>query len=191
MPARAARTFLVLIALAATVAVIPIGNAVNAAQMSREDYEACQTNDEPKFRKAVETIIAKALTGSVATVEYTALVSDHWRDGNVDQIIDDRVDLAVSEVRDETSWGNLIKSLGSKDTAQELATAVAERVYRSEAMKAALETLAAGVAHDIGRRLELATSDAASPALSCLELILDHDTAMRSQVSSPPAMRRV
>ncbi|MCB1526696.1 MAG: hypothetical protein KDJ45_03210 [Hyphomicrobiaceae bacterium] len=189
LPARAARTFLVLIALAATVAVIPIGNAVNAAQMSREDYEACQTNDEPKFRKAVETIIAKALTGSVATVEYTALVSDHWRDGNVDQIIDDRVDLAVSEVRDETSWGNLIKSLGSKDTAQELATAVAERVYRSEAMKAALETLAAGVAHDIGRRLELATSDAASPALSCLEAYLGprYGNAVASFVTSGDA----
>lgn len=172
MFARAAHTVVLLMALACTVAVFPLGSAADAAQMSREDYEACQTSDEATFRKAVEVIIAKALADNVATVDFTALVSDHWRDGNIDQIVDDRVDLAVAEVRDETSWGNLIKSLGSKDKAQELATAVAERVYRSEAMKAALERLAIGVARDIGRRLELATSDAASPALSCLEAYL-------------------
>lgn len=140
--------------------------------MSRADYEACQTRDEAGFRLAIAVIIEKTLSASVSQVDYAEIVKDQWRAGNLDQIVDTRVDIAVTDVRDETSWGALIKSLASKEKAQELATAVAERVYRSDAMKAAIEGLATGVAHDLGKRLELATADAAQPALSCLEAYL-------------------
>ena len=87
----------------------------------------------------------------------------------LDQIVDKRVDLAVEEVRQETSWANLLQSLANQQKAQELATAVAERVYRSDAMKAALEELAAGVGNEVGKQMEFASQDAAEPALACLK----------------------
>lgn len=174
MPGRAARSVSLVSALAVAVAGLPLSpaGAAPGPSMSRTDYEACQTRDETQFRTAISTIIEKALNGSISTVDYAEIVTDQWRAGGLDQIVDARVDIAVAEVRDETSWGALIKSLASKEKAQELSTAVAERVYRSDAMKAAIEGLATGVAQDLGRRLELATSDAAQPALSCLEAYL-------------------
>ncbi len=177
MPGRAARPipFLCLLcALAIALAVLPSlpAGAAAAPAMSRADYEACQTRDDAAFKSAIAGIIEKTLSNSISQVDYLEIVKDQWHAGNIDHIVDTRVDLAVAEVRDETSWGSLIKSLGSKETAQELATAVAERVYRSDAMKAAIEGLATGVAQDLGKRLELASTDAALPALSCLEAYL-------------------
>ena len=140
--------------------------------MSRAEYEACQSADEEAFRTAIASITGKALSQGLATIDYAALVGDEWRREGLDAIVDARVDIAVAEVRDETSWGGLISSLADKEKAQQLATAVAERVYRSEPVKAGIEGLSAGVARAIGKRLELAGLDAAEPALKCLQAFL-------------------
>jgi hypothetical protein len=63
----------------------------------------------------------------------------------------------------------LLESLANQQKAQELATAVAERVYRSDAMKTALETLAVGVGKEVGKQIQFATEDAAEPTLACLK----------------------
>ncbi|HWK34197.1 MAG TPA: hypothetical protein VNR51_11020, partial [Hyphomicrobium sp.] len=140
-----------------------------AQPLSRADYEACQARDESAFRTAIQNITVRALQSGIATVDYRAAVGDEWRRIGMDDIIDKRVDLAVEEVRRETSWANLLQSLANQQKAQELATAVAERVYRSDAMKAAIEQLAAGVGTQIGKQMEFATEDAAEPALACLQ----------------------
>ncbi len=174
MPGRAARIISLTTALAVALTGMPLQGATAApgSAMTRADYEACQTRDEAAFRTAIATVIENALTGSIAGIDYAALVHDQWRDGNLDHVVNTRVDIAVAEVREESSWGSLIKSLGSQEKAQELATAVAEKVYRSEAMQTAIEALATGVANDLGKRLETATADAASPTISCLEAYL-------------------
>ena len=59
--------------------------------------------------------------------------------------------------------------MANAEKSQELATAVAERVYRSDAVKAAIESLATGVARDVGKTIELASSDATGPLLDCLK----------------------
>jgi cell division septum initiation protein DivIVA len=159
-----------LISLLAAIAVAAAQVApAAAAPLSKADYEACQTRDEAALRAAIEAISVRALKGGVANVDYRALVGDAWRRGGLDQIVDARVDLAVDEVRQETSWANLLQSLAYQQKAQELATAVAERVYRSDAIKAALEELAAGVGKDIGRQIEFASVDASEPTLACLK----------------------
>ena len=140
-----------------------------AQPLSRADYEACQARDEGAFRTAIQGITVRALQAGIATVDYRAAVGDEWRRIGMDDIIDKRVDLAVEEVRRETSWANLLQSLANQQKAQELATAVAERVYRSDAMKGAIEQLAAGVGTQIGKQMEFATEDAAEPALACLQ----------------------
>lgn len=137
--------------------------------LSREAYETCAAHDEDALRTAISKISAEALTASIGKIDYPALVSDAWRKNSVDEILDKRVDLAVEEVKNETSWGELIRSLGNTEVAQKIATTVAERVYRSDAVKGALENLAADVAKEAGKSIEIATADSAAPVLECLK----------------------
>ncbi|MCL4764858.1 MAG: hypothetical protein KJZ80_01315 [Hyphomicrobiaceae bacterium] len=140
--------------------------------MTRADYETCQTGDEQAFRSAVESITLKALQTGLKAVDFKAVVAEEWRRAGLDEIIDKRVDIAVAEVREESSWGDLLQSLAYQEKSKELATAVAERVYRSEPAKAAIGELAVGVGKDVGRNIELATLDAAEPSLQCLQAFL-------------------
>jgi hypothetical protein len=140
--------------------------------VTHDDYEACQAGDERAFQASVEKITIAAMEKGLQGVDYAAAVDAEWRKLGVDQIIDKRVDIAVEEVQNETSLGTRIQSLGNKEKAQQLATAVAERVYRSEAVSGAIENLAEGVGQSVGARIELASQDAASPALDCLKAFL-------------------
>jgi hypothetical protein len=155
--------------MALAVAVLQVAPPAAAAPLSKADYEACQARDEPALHAAIEAISIRALKAGIVNVDYRAAVGDAWRRGNFDDLVDKRVDLAVDEVRQETSWANLLQSLASQQKALELATAVSERVYRSDAMKAALEELAAGVGKEIGRQIEFASQDATEPTLACLQ----------------------
>lgn len=142
------------------------------ADLSRSDYEACQARDAASFRKAIEGVIAKALRDELRTLDYESVVAIEWRHLKLDQLIDARVNQAVTDVREETSWGSLLQSLASQEQAQKLATAVAERVYRSDDMRKAIEMLASGVGKAVGGRIELASQDATAPALRCLKAFL-------------------
>jgi hypothetical protein len=150
---------------------IAVGQVVPAAAapLSKADYEACQARDETALRAAIQMISVRALKRGIANVDYRAVVGDAWRRGGLNDIVDKQVDLAVDQVAQETSWANLLQSLAYQQKAQELATAVAERVYRSDAMKAALEQLATGVGKEIGRQIEFASADAGEPTLACLK----------------------
>ncbi len=140
--------------------------------MTRADYEACQSGDEQGFRAAIEALTLKGLQRGLADIDYKAVTAEEWRRAGLDEIIDKQVDVAVDEVRQESSWGRLLQSLASKDEAQKLATSVAERVFRSEPIKAALEALALGMGRSVGKRIELATADTAEPAQQCMQAFL-------------------
>ena len=140
--------------------------------MTRAEYEACQARDENGFRAAIEQLTRRGLETGLAKVDYKALVADEWRRGNIDDIIDREVDRAIGEVREESSWFKLWSTLGSREKAQELATTAAERVYRSDPMKKAIEALATGLGKEIGKRIELATIDTAGPATQCMQAFL-------------------
>lgn len=158
---------------ALSVAAAPLSHYARAAvTLTRADYEACQAGDESAFRSAVEAITLKALQGGLKAVDFKAVVAEEWRRAGLDEILDSQVDVAVAQVNEESSWGDLIQSLAYQEKAKELATAVAERVYRSEPVKTGIEQLAAGVGKDVGRNIELATIDAAEPSLQCLQAFL-------------------
>jgi hypothetical protein len=150
----------------------PAGATTNGSGITRADYEACQTRDEASFKSAIETLIAKSLARGLATVDYKSMVANEWRRNNLDEVLDKRIDQAMAEVKEETSWASLLQSLANKDKAAELATAVAERVYKSDQIKAAIESLANGVGLEIGKAVELGTSDAGEPALQCMTAFL-------------------
>jgi nitrogen regulatory protein PII-like uncharacterized protein len=146
--------------------------AAAGTQVTRAEYDACQTTDEATFARAINGILEQSMRTGLVGVDYRGLVADQWRRIGMDAILDKEVDVAVEAVRNETSLGNLVRSIANEEKAKELATAVAERVYRSDAVKSAIETLAAGVGGDVGRRIELASHDAAEPAMSCLKAFL-------------------
>lgn len=157
---------------AAALVLAPLGPSHAASSMTRAEYEACQARDESGFRAAIETITRKGLEAGLANVDYKALVADEWRRGAIDDIVDREVDRAIGEVREESSWFKLWSSLASRERAQELATTAAERVYRSDPMKKAIEALATGLGKEVGKRIELATVDTAGPATQCMQAFL-------------------
>ena len=161
--------FLVSLIVSAALVSGQILPALAVEQLSRADYEDCQARDEDGFRTVITAISADALKAGTGKVDFAAVVSDQWRKSGLDELIDKRVDLAIDEVKKETSWAELIKSLANAEISQKLATTVAERVYRSDAVKAAMESLATGVAKDVGKSFELASQDAATPILNCLK----------------------
>ncbi len=140
--------------------------------MTRAGYEACQAQDETAFRMAIETITIGALERGVAGLDLKGLVSEEWRRGDLDHLIAKEVDRAIEAVKDESSIGRLLESIVNPETARQLATPVAERVYRSDAMKGAMESLAVGVGRELGKRIEIATQASGRPAADCIEAFL-------------------
>jgi nitrogen regulatory protein PII-like uncharacterized protein len=171
IPPRRIRAAISCLAAASLVAA-QVPGAYAATAMTRAEYEACQARDENGFRLAIEALTRKGLETGLANVDYKALVADEWRRGNIDDVIDREVDRAIGEVREESSWFKLWSTLASREKAQELATTAAERVYRSEPMKKAIEGLATGLGKEIGKRIEIATIDTAGPATQCMQAFL-------------------
>lgn len=143
--------------------------AAIAEPISRADYEACQAKDDDALRAAVVRLATDAITNGTKSIDYKVLVTDQWRQRNLDQIIDNRVDIAIAEVTSETSWSERLQSLAYSEKSQKLATMVAERVYRSDAVKTGIEDLASGVAKEVGKTIEFASADATGPLLECLK----------------------
>jgi hypothetical protein len=143
-----------------------------APPLTREDYRRCQTTDEATFRNAIRAITHDALKRGTARLDYEQIVTDKWREGGLDRIVDQRVEIARAQVREETSWSKLIQSLAYREQAKELAEAMAERTYRSDALKMALEELATEVGKEVGGAIVLTTTDAALPAQRCLNAYL-------------------
>ena len=157
--------------LAVSLAVTPALNAA-AEGVTHSQIEACKSQDEESFRKAVAEVTTYSLEKSLENADYKALVDEEWRKQDIGAVLDARVDIAVKEVREEKSWGNLLKTLAYRAEAQKLATEIADRVYRSDAVTKSIEGLASGVGEQIGKRIEFAAQDAAQPALQCLQAYL-------------------
>ncbi|MEZ5898360.1 MAG: hypothetical protein R3D51_02595 [Hyphomicrobiaceae bacterium] len=166
----ALRTFTSLVCIAAILAA-PLARPA-AAELTRSGYDECAARDEAGLGAALTAISADALKTGIGKLDYNALVREAWHRNNVDEVIDKRVDIAVEEIKAETSWSELLSSLANSETSQKLATAVAERVYRSDAVKGALEALAQDVSKEVGKSMEGAASDAAGPVLSCLKAFI-------------------
>lgn len=140
--------------------------------MTRIEYEACQAQTDEAFRLAIEKLTNKGLETGLANLDYGDLIREAWRRQNLDDVVDKLVDRAAEEVRAEASWGQLIGSLWTKEKAQALAISVAERVYKSDDMKRALEGLAVDIGTTLGKRIEAATVATSEPAIECLQVFL-------------------
>lgn len=163
--------------------------ALAATELSRADYEKCQARDEATLKRTLESISLEALNTGLKDINYRALVGQQWRLNDLDEIIDKRVDIAVEDVKSETSWTERLSTLTNSEASQKLATQVAEHVYHSDAVKASMEELATGVAREVGKSIELASTDASEPLLACLKAFLGprYGTAVADAVASDTA----
>ena len=89
--------------------------------LTKPEYESCQAREEQAFRGAIEAITVKAIDKGVADIDYSAIVADEWRKIGLDEIVDKRVDIAIDEVANETSWTDQLSSLANSEQAQKLA----------------------------------------------------------------------
>ena len=143
-----------------------------SAIMTRVEYEACQARDETAFRQAIEGLTIKGLQIGLAKVDYETIVADAWKSASMDDISDRQVDGTISQVSEENSYWAKATSLFSKEKAQELATTVADRVFKSEQVKRGIEALGGSVGVTLGKNIELAAADTAEPAMQCLQAFL-------------------
>lgn len=148
----------------------PARAAVTGAETA--PMPACDVSDETVFHDEVARLTQTALERGLKDVDYNAAVADAWRKAGLNDLLDALIDKAVAEIRDETAWTDLLKTLASKEAAQKLATSIAERVYRSDTIQKAIEGLAGDVGSGLSGRIELATLDAAGPAVTCVKTFL-------------------
>ena len=141
-------------------------------EVAAVDVSACKVSDEDTFRREIDKLTLAAISKGLVGVDYPALVNAAWRTTGTETILDQRVTKSVTEVQEESSLGTLLQSLASREAAQNLATSVAERTYRSEEMKKAVEAIAGDVGKQLTTRIELATLDAAQPAIGCVRAFL-------------------
>lgn len=171
MPTRPRQALSLCTALALVAGTLPLPAFVPAAEAATVT-PACQVEDEAAFRASIDKITAEMLRQSLANVDYQAVVADEWRKLYMDEFLDRRVAAAVDEVKSESGYLDLIKTLASKDATQKLTSTVAERVYRSEEMKAAIERLVTEVGKTLATRIELGALDAKLPAVACVREFL-------------------
>ena len=113
--------------------------------MTRAEYEACQARDESGFRAAIEHADAQGPREPASPTSTTRC----WSPTNGGAATSTTSSTARSTARSarcatNSSWFKLWSTLASREKAQELATTAAERVYRSDAMKKAIEGLGDG-----------------------------------------------
>jgi len=133
---------------------------------------ACRVDNEEAFRSEIDKLTFAAISKGLDGVDYRSLVDAAWRTTGVDTVLEQRVNKSIAEVQEESSWSSLLQSLASREAAQNLASTVAERTYRSEEMKGAVESVAGEVGKQLSSRIELATLDAAEPAVGCVRAFL-------------------
>jgi hypothetical protein len=143
-----------------------------AIDSSSSYVDSCQVADEERFRSEIDRLTFTALETSLQGVDYGSIVRDVWRRQAIDPTLDAQVDKAIAQVIEETSWTTILQSLASREAAEKLAMAVAERTYQSDEVKKAVEQVAAAVGDQLAGRIELATLDAALPAVGCVRAYL-------------------
>jgi len=133
----------------------------------------CRELDDENIRAAIRSITESRLEAELSGLNYAALVQQYWTETSMDRRIDERIDLAIREVRADTDWFDRAYSTISKSQAKEFAVAVAEKTYDSPAFRAAMSELTTAIGEDIGGRLETAAAEASGPAIACMRLALE------------------
>ena len=130
--------------------------------------DKCRVDNEEAFHGRIAAIARASLEKALKKVDFAILINEQWRKHKLGPLIDAQVDRSIRQVRSETAWNKLIATLTNKEKAEQIAIAVATRVYRSDAFKKAVEALATDVGREVAATMELGAVDAALPAVRCV-----------------------
>ena len=134
--------------------------------------EQCNNLGDPEVRAQIRALTETALTKELGQIDYAALVDKYWHEAKVGERLDKEIDDAIRVERANTNMFGRAYSTISQETAEKVATAVAERTFGSEGFKAALTDLAQGVGKDFGSRVESAASSVSGPVIACVRTAL-------------------
>ncbi len=136
--------------------------------------EECRDLADDDVRAKIRSITEDALKEELARLDYRAFVDASWREARLGSRIDASIDKAIEAVRADTTWLERVYSNVSPETAQRIATAVAERTYGSQDFKTALGELSASVGKEIGARVERSAGTLSSPVITCVQSALQN-----------------
>lgn len=155
-----------------TALVLPVGHTQAQTRASQIASQNCAVDNEEAFRARLVALTDNAFRNGLGRIDFNLAVDDQWRENRMDALIDRLVDEQTEIVKDETDWDQLLASLVSSEKLQSLAEQLATRVYRSDAFKEATIDLATDAANSVAAEVELATLDAAGPAVRCVRAYL-------------------
>jgi hypothetical protein len=139
------------------------------AQTTVVTVDECRNLNDNDVRDRIRELASTGIKNELTSINYPALVSDHWTKADVSARIDREVDAAITAVRSDSSWFDRAYSTVSQSSASRYAAAVADKTYNSEGFKSALEEMATGVAKDAGAQIEKATSKVSNPIIACVQ----------------------
>lgn len=136
------------------------------------NIEQCQDLGDPQVREQLQALTRNALGEQIGQIDYAALVEKQWREVRMDVRLDREIDEAIRIEREATTILDRAYSTVSKDEAEKMAIAVAERAYGSEGFRSAISDLAQGVSKDFGTRIEDAATRVSGPVIECVRTAL-------------------
>ncbi|MEJ2118985.1 MAG: hypothetical protein P8Y36_14320, partial [Alphaproteobacteria bacterium] len=134
--------------------------------------EECRDLNDPQVRQRIRSLTQTALDGELKRIDFKKLVEKQWYATHMNERLDIEVDDAVRVLRADTNIFERAYSNISQETAQKLATAVAERTFASESFKIGLNDIAVGVGKEFGTRIENAAGRVAEPLIACVRSAL-------------------
>jgi len=146
--------------------------AFAAGQPPLVTIDECRALSDADVRDRVRELASTNLKTELAAIDYQALVAKHWFKLDIDAKIDTEVDIAIADVRANTSWADRAYSTVSSSSAERYARAVADKTYNSRGFKGAIEELATAVARDAAVQIEKATAKVSNPIIACVQTAL-------------------
>lgn len=145
--------------------------AVDDAQAFAE----CEALSEDELRAELNRITQSIFSDATAGPDVTGAVEQAWRAHDLDRVVDQAVDDAVAQVRQDDPLLQTFLSGWSPAKAEELSRLVAERAFGAEELRLALEALSADLAVAIDADLQRLTAESVSVNLVCLQEFIDRN----------------
>lgn len=134
--------------------------------------QECQDLNDAQIRRRIRDLTQAALNRELGQLHYKELVDVQWQAVHMNERLDIEIDDAVRVVRADTGVLQRAYSNISRETAEKIAIAVAERTFASEGFKTGLSDIATGVGVEFGKRIEGSAEKVAEPLITCVRSAL-------------------
>ncbi len=130
--------------------------------------------DEASLKDELNRLCQRTFQSEIGKIRLEEIVRSKWLELGLDETIDHVVDEAISAVRRETSYLDLLWSGWSEEAAKELASTTTRRAFDSVAFRSAIEELAVAVADEMAEEFDRASQEAATSGLLAVEEFLGY-----------------